>query len=191
MAKRESRMMELGMRAPEFLLNDGAGVPHALADAQGSRAVLVAFLCNHCPYVVHVLPEFVRFAREYTARGVAVYAISANDADAYPADAPAAMAEFARRMDFPFPYLYDESQETALAYGAVCTPDFFLFDAQGRLSYRGQFDGSRPNSHVPVTGHDLRAACEALLAGGAPDPDQRPSLGCSIKWRPGRAPDWA
>ena len=191
MAKRQSRMMDLGTPAPEFALADGHGKPYRLADWRDAGGLLVAFICNHCPYVVHVLPGFVDYAREYVARGLGVVAISANDPIAYPADSPAQMAALAQRMNFPFPYLFDATQDVALAYGAVCTPDFFLFDSQQRLANRGQFDASRPGSAIPVTGSDLRAASDAVLAGRAPTDQQYPSLGCSIKWRAGRAPEWA
>lgn len=191
MPRRQSRMLELGTPALAFELADGEGVRYRVAAGPGARPLLVAFLCNHCPYVVHLLSGFVAFAREYGPRGVDIVAISANDPETYPADAPQAMAELARREAFPFPYLYDETQDVARAYGAVCTPDFFLFGADRRLVYRGQFDDSRPGQSAPVTGSDLRAAVDAILAGGVPDPDQRPSVGCSIKWRAGHAPDWA
>jgi hypothetical protein len=146
------------------------------------------FLCNHCPYVQHVADGIARFARDYAGRGLAAVAISSNDVASYPADAPAKMAEEARRRGYPFPYLYDESQEVAKAYRAACTPEFYLFDRDRRLVYRGQFDASRPGSAVPVTGADLRAAVDALLAGRPVPADQKPSVGCSIKWRPGREP---
>ena len=191
MPKRQSRMLALGTPAPDFSLLDGHGVTHRLQDLRAAPALLVAFICNHCPYVVHLLPGFVDYAREYAARGLAIVAISANDATAYPADDPREMAALAERLAFPFPYLYDESQQVALADGAICTPDFFLFDGRQQLVYRGQFDGSRPGGTIAVTGADLRAASDAVLAGRTPDAEQRPSLGCSIKWRPGMAPDWA
>ena len=191
MAKRQSRMLDLGTAAPPFALADGRGVPCRLDDLTAAPALLVAFICNHCPYVVHVLPGLIAYARDYTARGLAIVAISANDASAYPADAPGEMAALAERMRFPFPYLYDPTQEVALAYGAVCTPDFFLFNAERRLAYRGQFDASRPGSGTPITGSDLRAASDRVLSGLVPDPQQSPSVGCSIKWLAGKAPAWA
>ena len=190
MARRYSRMLELGTPAPAFALADPAGRIHALEDHREAPALLVAFLCNHCPYVRHILPGFVDFAREYGSRGLAVVAINPNDATAYPDDAPAAMAEAAARHGFTFPYLHDESQAVALAYQAVCTPDFFLFDGNRRLVYRGQFDDSRPGNGRPVTGADLRAAIDATLAGQAPAAGQQPSLGCNIKWRKGNEPDY-
>lgn len=191
MARRQSRMLELGTPAPHFALSDPAGRVHALDDFREAPALLVAFLCNHCPYVKHIVDGFAGFAREYQARGLAVVAISANDAKTYPADAPAAMAEVALRHGFTFPYLHDESQAVALAYQAVCTPDLFLFDRDRRLAYRGQFDDSRPNSGIPVTGASLRAAADAVLAGRPVPGEQFPSVGCSIKWKAENAPDWA
>jgi len=191
MARRQSRMLELGTPAPAFALAEPAGRIHALQDYREAPALLVAFLCNHCPYVRHILVGFVGFAREYAARGLAVVAINPNDATAYPDDAPDAMAEAADRHGFTFPYLHDESQAVALAYQAVCTPDFFLFDGDRRLAYRGQFDDSRPNSGIPVTGASLRAAADAVLAGRPVAGEQFPSVGCSIKWKAGNAPVWA
>lgn len=190
MARRESRMIELGTPAPPFALPDPAGKVHDLDELAGKPALLVAFICNHCPYVKHIMDDFAAFAREYGPRGLAIVAISANDAEAYPDDAPPAMAEVAARHGFSFPYLHDATQRVALAYEAICTPDFFLFDRDRRLVYRGQFDDSRPGSASPVTGADLRAAADAVLAGQAPAARQVPSMGCSIKWRPGNAPDW-
>ncbi len=190
MARRESRMIELGTPAPPFALPDPAGKVHHLDDFSGKPALLVAFICNHCPYVKHIMDDFAEFGREYGPRGLAIVAISANDAEAYPDDAPPAMAEVAARHGFTFPYLHDATQRVALAYEAICTPDFFLFDRDRRLVYRGQFDDSRPGSALPVTGADLRAAADAVLAGRAPASRQVPSMGCSIKWRPGNAPDW-
>lgn len=185
-------MLALGTAAPPFRLPDVlSGRPVGLEDFDGARALLVAFICNHCPYVQHVLGGVVVFARDYAARGLVTVAISPNDVEAYPQDAPSEMARLARERDFSFPYLYDESQEVALAYQAVCTPDFFLFDAARRLAYRGRFDGSSPGNRVPVTGADLRAAADALLSGQEVPREQVPSVGCSIKWKPGRTPDWA
>ena len=191
MALRQSRMLDIGTPAPDFVLPDPAGKLHALKEFSGSPALLVAFICNHCPYVKHVLDGFVAFAREYSTKGLAVVAISANDIASYPDDAPPAMAKLARERGFDFPYLFDESQAVAKAYQAVCTPDFFLFDRTRRLVYRGQFDGSRPVGRIPVTGTDLRAATDALLAGRPVPSAQVASAGCSIKWTPGNAPDWA
>jgi peroxiredoxin len=192
MALRQSRMLELGTPAPAFRLPDAvSGKLVSLEDFAPAPALLVAFLCNHCPYVKHILDGFAAFAREYGAHGLAVVAISSNDIEAYPADAPGPMAQLARERGFTFPYLFDESQNVARAYQAICTPDFFLFDRDRRLAYRGQFDGSRPNGKGPVTGADLRAAADAVL-GKAPVPQQQtPSAGCSIKWKTGQEPDWA
>ena len=190
MARRESRMLELGTKAPDFALPDPSGKVVSLGDFDDKPALLVAFICNHCPYVKHIVDGFAAFAREYGGKGLAVVAISANDAGAYPEDAPPAMAEVARAHGFTFPYLYDESQQVALAYQAICTPDFFLFDADRRLVYRGQFDDSRPKGDAPVTGASLRAAVDALLAGRPMPAAQMPSVGCSIKWKPANAPEW-
>jgi peroxiredoxin len=188
---RQSRILELGTTAKGFRLPDGQGRVHTLDDIAAGKPVLVAFICNHCPFVRHIADGFARFAREYQTKGLAVVAISPNDVTSYPQDSPLRMTEFASAQGFTFPYLYDESQEVALAYGAVCTPDFFLFDSERRLAYRGQFDGSRPNSRPPVTGADLRAAADAVLAGRPAPSGQVPSAGCSIKWKPENEPDWA
>ena len=191
MARQASQMLPLGTPAPAFALPDAVtGRTVASADFASSPLLLVTFICNHCPFVKHILDGFVGFAREFGARGVAVVAISPNDITGHPEDSPAEMARIARLKDFTFPYLYDESQEVAKAYQAVCTPEFFLFDRGRRLAYRGQLDGSRPGNRIPVTGADLRAACEALLAGTALTREQVPSVGCSIKWKPGQEPDW-
>jgi peroxiredoxin len=180
----QSRMLALGTAAPSFRLADTAsGKTVALEDFAASRALLVAFLCNHCPYVKHVLDGFVAFAREYGPRGLAVVAISSNDVASYPADAPDEMAKLARAKNFTFPYLYDESQSVARAYDAACTPDFFLFDGARKLVYRGQFDGSRPGNPQPVTGADMRTAADAVLAGRPAPEKQIPSIGCGIKWK--------
>ncbi|HYD73506.1 MAG TPA: thioredoxin family protein [Candidatus Binatia bacterium] len=184
----QSRMVELGSTAPDFTLPDAAGGAWALAKVAGDKPVLVAFICNHCPYVVHIADAFANFAREYQDKGLAVVAIGANDVRSHPQDGPDKMGEFARAHNFTFPYLYDETQETAKAYGAVCTPDLFLFDANKKLVYRGQFDSTRPGRGAP-TGADLRAAADAVLAGRKPSADQTPSVGCSIKWKPGNAPE--
>jgi peroxiredoxin len=184
-------MLELGTPAPGFSLPDPGGKLHSLEDFAQRPALLVAFLCNHCPYVRHIFAGFADFARRYGPQGLAIVAINANDATAYPDDAPSAMAEVAGQLGFTFPYLYDETQAVALAYQAICTPDFFLFDQERKLVYRGQFDDSRPNSGVPVTGESLRSAVDAVLAGEPMPREQRPSVGCSIKWRVGNQPDWA
>jgi peroxiredoxin len=192
MALKQSRMIALGSPAPDFALPDVvSGRIVRLADFASAPALLVAFICNHCPYVKHIRAGFVAFAREYQPQGLAIVAISANDATAYPDDAPEAMAREAKSAGFTFPYLYDETQAVARAYEAICTPDFFLFDRDRRLVYRGRFDASRPGSNVPVTGADLRAAVDALLAGRPVPTEQQPSMGCSIKWKPGNAPAYA
>ncbi|HEX8692378.1 MAG TPA: thioredoxin family protein [Longimicrobium sp.] len=190
MAATPSTMLELGTPAPWFALPDTDGKTVTLDDAKGATALLVMFICNHCPYVKHLRPALARLAEEYAPRGVAVVAVSSNDAERYPADSPEAMRREKEEAGYPFPYLYDETQEVAKAYRAACTPDFFLFDAGHRLVYRGQFDDSRPSNGVPVTGRDLRAALDAVLEGRPVSADQKPSLGCSIKWRPGAAPDY-
>lgn len=183
-------MLSLGTPAPEFTLPDTAGRQISLADFAAAPALVVVFMCNHCPYVKHLSAGLAQFAREAQARGVAVVGISANDAQNYPDDSPAKMAVEARAAGYTFPYLFDESQSVAKAYHAACTPDFYLFDAQRRLVYRGQFDNSRPGNGKPVTGHDLRSALAALLGGQPVPADQQPSMGCNIKWKPGNAPDY-
>ncbi len=190
MARTPSTMLDLGTPAPDFRLPDSLGNPYALADFAASPGLLVVFMCNHCPYVKHIRDEFSAFAREYIGRGLAVVGINANDVAHYPDDRPEKMAEEVRAAGYVFPYLYDETQAVAKAYRAACTPDFFLFDKDRRLVYRGQFDDSRPNSGVPVTGKDLRAAVDALLAGRPIPPEQKASLGCNIKWKPGNEPDY-
>jgi peroxiredoxin len=177
-------MMALGTEAPSFTLPDAvSGRSVSLADVASGGPVLVIFVCNHCPYVKHVEAELGRLARDYAGRKLGIVAISSNDAVAYPDDAPAGLAAQAKRAGWTFPYLYDESQSVAHAYDAACTPDFFLFDATGRLAYRGRLDASRPKSAVPVTGQELRSALDAVLAGRAPAADQQPSVGCGIKWK--------
>jgi peroxiredoxin len=190
-ARLYSRMLPLGTPASRFAVRDTVtGRTVALEDFASSPALLIAFICNHCPFVKHILDEFVAFARDFGPRGLAVVAISSNDAAGYPDDAPAEMTRIATLKGFTFPFLYDESQELAKAYQAICTPDLFLFDRDRRLAYRGQFDGSRPGNNIPVTGSDLRAAAETLLRGEPVSPEQTPSVGCSIKWKPGQEPDW-
>jgi peroxiredoxin len=201
---RLSRMLEGHPTAPDFALPDGEGRMVRLADFDDAKGLLVAFLCNHCPFVQHILDPFVAFAREYQAKGLEVVAISSNDPAEFPEDSRAEMARLAREKDFTFPYLYDETQDVALAYNAICTPDFFLFGPERSLFYAGQFDSSRPKinrppvpgmpplrTDLPVTGEDMRRAVDALLAGEAPPEPQRPSAGCSIKWRDGKEPNWA
>ncbi len=191
MAATESTMLPLGTQAPDFSLADTRGNAVSLGDLAGTPALLVAFICNHCPYVLHLRNAFAELAAEYAPRGVNTVAINANDASAYPDDAPARMCEAADQCGFVFPYLFDETQDVAKAYCAACTPDFYVFDDSRRLVYRGQFDDSRPRNGRPVTGADLRAALDALLAGEKPAEEQRPSIGCGIKWRPGNAPAYA
>lgn len=186
-----SSMVSLGTKASPFSLPDPQGRFVASENFAGAPALLVAFICNHCPYVKHVRSAFAELAKEYQARGVAVVGISSNDVVAYPADSPAKMAEEIKLAGYTFPYLYDESQEVAKAYQAVCTPDFFLFDSGQRLVYRGQFDDTRPNSGRPANGTDLRAALDAVLDGRAVSTEQKPSVGCGIKWKPSNAPVFA
>jgi thiol-disulfide isomerase/thioredoxin len=195
--KWQSLMEELGTTAPGLSLAEPAtGRTWNLAEHSSSKALLVAFLCNHCPFVLHILDEFVKFAAQYQQKGLLVVAVSSNDVDAHPEDGPAEMARLAAARHFSFPYLYDESQAAAKAFRAVCTPDFFLYDDRRRLVYRGQFDGSRPRTPhtvgtaVPITGADLRYAVDAVLAGRPAATDQMPSMGCSMKWKPGYEPDW-
>ena len=184
MARTESRMLALGTPAPAFTLPDVvSGRTVSLADAAGPRGLLVMFICAHCPYVVHVQDELARVGRDYAGQGVGIVAISANDATAYPGDAPEGLAAQARAAGFTFPYLYDEAQAVARAYDAACTPDLYLFGPDLTLAYRGQLDDSRPKTDRPVTGRDLRAALDAVVAGRPAPADQRPSLGCGIKWK--------
>ncbi len=184
-----STMLALGTEAPDFALPDvTTGRAVWRSDFDGRKALLVMFICRHCPYVGHVRAGLAEFGRDYRDRDVGIVAISPNDPAAYPEDAPESLAEEAREAGYTFPYLFDETQEVAAAYAAACTPDFFLFDADRRLVYRGQFDSSRPGNGVPVTGGDVRAAIDAVLADRPVPEDQRPSLGCTIKWRPGNEP---
>ncbi|MES1942761.1 alkyl hydroperoxide reductase [Salinisphaera sp. PC39] len=180
-----SNMMPLGTKAPDFALPDAvSGRTLSLADVRGERATVVMFICNHCPYVKHVNAELVRLANDYRDRGVGFVAISANDADEYPDDAPDKMKQVAAEQGYPFPYLYDETQSVAKAYDAACTPDFYVFDADLKCAYRGQLDDSRPGNDEPVTGADLRAALDAILDGEiVPEDMQTPSQGCNIKWK--------
>lgn len=186
MALTPSNMLPLGTHAPDFTLPDVlSGRTVALAALPAASATLVMFICNHCPYVKHVLSGLVQLGRDYAGRGVNLVAISSNDAEHYPDDAPDRMAALARAESFPFPYLYDETQAVARAYQAACTPDFFVFDAALKLAYRGQLDDSRPGNGKPVTGADLRAALDALLAGQPVAANQIASVGCNIKWKRG------
>lgn len=187
MALTPSSMLPLGTPAPSFSLVDTvSGRKLTLQEVRGAQGTLVMFLCNHCPYVKHVNPELVRLGRDCLARGLGVVGISSNDAQAYPQDGPAHMREVALALGYPFPYLYDPTQAVARAYSAACTPDFFLFDANLELVYRGRLDDSTPGNGRPLSGADLRAAIDALLAGRRPDAQQQPSLGCNIKWAAAR-----
>jgi thiol-disulfide isomerase/thioredoxin len=181
-------MLPLGTVRPEFALPDPHGKTWSHTDFAG-RPLLAMFICNHCPYVKHIRDAIAAFGRDYTAR-IGIVAINSNDTDAYPDDDLAHMAEEVRDAGYLFPYLLDESQELAKAFRAACTPEFYLFDAEAKLVYRGQFDDSRPNNDLPVTGADLRAAVDALLAGRPMADEQKPSIGCNIKWRPGNEPDY-
>ena len=190
MARTPSTMLPLGTTAPEFSLPDPAGKVVSLEDYDDAPALVVAFICNHCPFVKHIREGLARFGSDCEERGVGVVAISSNDVEKYPADSPEAMAREAKAAGYTFPYLFDESQEVAKAYRAACTPDFYLFDGKRKLVYRGQFDESRPGNNVPVTGKDLRTAVDAVLEGKPVPDDQTPSLGCNIKWKPGNEPDY-
>lgn len=185
-----SNMLPLGTRAPDFRLPDTSGKVVSLADFEKSRALLVIFMCNHCPYVKHIRAGLAQLARDYTSRGVSIVGISSNDVENYPQDNPKEMAEEAKAAGYTFPYLYDESQEVAKAYRAACTPDLYIFDGEQRLTYRGQFDDSRPGNGIAVTGKDVRAALDALLAGKTVPPNQKASIGCNIKWMPGNEPEY-
>lgn len=186
-----SQMLDLGTRAPSFSLPDVvSGKMVSLESFDDAQALLVMFICRHCPYVKHVQEELARIGRDYQGRSLGIVAISSNDAENYPEDAPERLKEMAESLGFTFPFCYDESQETAKAYSAACTPDFFLFDRERRLVYRGQLDDSRPGNDRPVTGRDLRAAIDAVLEGRPVNPNQRPSTGCNIKWKPGNAPSY-
>ena len=189
MARTPSTMLPLGTPAPDFSLVNVDGQTVSLGDLADAPALLAIFMCNHCPYVIHIADQLSEFAREYMAQGVAIVGINSNDVANYPADSPEQMVAEAEKRGYAFPYLYDETQEVAKSYQAACTPDFFLFDKDRKLVYRGQFDSSRPDSGIPVTGEDVRAALDALLAGQSVATDQKPSLGCNIKWKPGNEPE--
>ena len=187
----QSTMLPIGTQAPDFELADPNGTVHGLDSiAAGSPALVVAFICNHCPYVKLLADTFAEVGNDLSGRGAAVVAINSNDADAYPQDGPAAMADEITLRGYKFPYLFDADQSVAKAYRAACTPDFFVFDGNRRLAYRGRFDSARPGNGEPVTGVDLLAAIEPLLAGGTAPAVQQPSMGCNIKWKPGNEPDW-
>ena len=190
MVRTLSTMLPLGTEAPDFSLADTNGNLVSLSDFQSAKGLLVIFMCNHCPYVKHIAEGLKTLTDEYIAKGIAVVAISSNDAANYPDDSPEKMKEEKLARGYSFPYLYDATQAVAKAYHAACTPDFFLFDAQHHLVYRGQMDDSRPKTDKPVTGADLRAALDALLAGKPPVDKQTPSLGCNIKWFEGSEPTY-
>jgi len=185
-----STMLPLGTTAPDFKLPDTNGKMVSPADFKDAPALLVVFMCNHCPYVVHIRPGLAQLARDYAPKRVAIVGINSNDAVNYPADSPAKMKDEVKSAGYIFPYLYDGTQAAAKAYRAACTPDIFLFDRGRRLVYRGQFDASRPGNEIPVTGKDLRAALDAVLAGKTVSPDQKASIGCNIKWKAGNEPDY-
>jgi peroxiredoxin len=190
MAAVPSTMLDLGTPAPDFALPDTGGDTVSLAELPPAPALLVMFLSNHCPYVKHLRGAIAQLARDYAPRGVQLVGIMSNDVSRYPADAPERMREERTAAGWTFPYLYDESQAVARAYRAACTPDIFLFDGERRLVYRGQFDGSRPSNGVAPSGEDVRSALDAVLDGRPVSGDQRPSIGCNIKWKPGNEPDW-
>lgn len=188
MVRTASTMMPLGTAAPDFSLPDTEGGTVSLADFKDHKAVLVVFMCNHCPFVIHVAEQLKLLTDEYMRRGVAVVGINSNDIEAYPADNLEAMVQEKANRGYAFPYTLDADQSVAIAYGAACTPDFFLFGADHKLVYRGQLDASRPKTDLPVTGADLRAALDETIEGRAPSDDQKPAIGCNIKWKPGNEP---
>jgi peroxiredoxin len=190
MALTPSTMLPLGTTAPDFKLPDTGGKTVSLADFKNQAALLVVFMCNHCPYVIHIRSGLAQLARDYTPRGVGIAGISSNDVKTHPADSPAKMKEEAEKAGYIFPYLYDEAQAVAKSYRAACTPDIFLFDKNQKLVYRGQFDASRPGNGMPVTGNDLRAALDAVLAGKTVPEKQTASIGCNIKWQAGNEPGY-
>ncbi|WP_264551802.1 thioredoxin family protein [Flavobacterium sp. N2038] len=184
MARTPSNMIPLGTIAPEFYLKDtNSNNTYSFEDLKGSKGTLVIFMCNHCPFVLHVITEIVMIANDYRVQGLGIVAISSNDVEKYPEDSPEMMTEFAFKNKIDFPYLFDETQEIAKAYEAACTPDFFLFDNQDRLFYRGQLDDSRPGNGIPLSGNDLRSAIDALIYNRTLSEIQKPSIGCNIKWK--------
>ncbi len=190
MVKTASTMLPLGTTAPEFSLPNVDGKTVSRSDFEGKGGLLAIFMCNHCPFVVHLRSDLAKFADEYQEKGLGIVGISSNDVATHPDDSPEKMAEEAKSAGYTFPYLYDETQAVAKAYRAACTPDFFLFDKDLALVYRGQFDDSRPDSGIPITGADLRAACDAVLAGEPVGAEQKPSIGCNIKWKEDAAPEY-
>jgi len=190
MVKTASTMLPLGTTAPDFSLPDIDGSTVSLSDFQDRKGLLVIFMCNHCPFVKHLRSALAEFGKEYQEKGLGIVGISSNDVANYPDDSPEKMKAEAEEAGYTFPYLFDEDQEVAKAYKAACTPDFFLFDGDLSLVYRGQFDDSRPDSGIPITGADLRAACDAVLQGQPVPEQQKPSIGCNIKWKEGNAPDY-
>jgi peroxiredoxin len=191
MAATPSTMLELGTPLPAFRLRDPDGKVVTSKDVDGAKGVLVFFICPHCPYVRHIRAELARAASDFQQRGVAVVAINSNDVTQFPEDGPEGMRQEAKEVGYTFPYLYDDTQEVAAAFRAACTPDLFLFNEQRRLVYRGQFDDSRPKNDIPVTGRDLRNAVDLMLSGQPIPADQRPSVGCNIKWKQGSEPKYA
>ena len=190
MVKTASTMLPLGTTAPDFSLVSVDGNTYQLSDFQSADALVVMFICNHCPFVKHLAAGLAEFGREYQAKNAAVVAISSNDVANYPQDSPEQMVHEAEQQGYTFPYLFDEDQSIAKAYRAACTPDFYVFDRERKLAYRGQFDASRPDSGIPVTGEDLRAAVDAVLAGTPVAEEQSPSIGCNIKWIDGEQPEY-
>lgn len=190
MVQTRSTMLELGTSAPEFTLNSADGKPYTLSEQSIDNGLLVIFICNHCPYVLHVAARLAQKIRDYQAQGISVVAINSNDYSAYPDDHPDKMKTLAASFGFTFPYLVDQKQEVAKRYRAACTPDFFLFNRDRKLVYRGQFDSARPGKDEPVTGEDLTAAVNALLSGNPVAVEQKPSMGCNIKWKPGNEPNY-
>ena len=190
MVNTPSTMLELGTEAPDYALNDTVTGKTVSRDDLSGKPMLVMFICNHCPFVVHVRDEITRLASDYQKADLAIVAINSNSVETHPQDGPDNMKKLATELGWSFPFLFDATQEVAKSYHAACTPDFFLFDAGHKLVYRGQLDDSRPSNGVPVTGQDLRAAIEGLAAGNPPLPEQKPSMGCNIKWAPGGAPDY-
>jgi len=185
-----SAMLPLGTSAPDFYLPDTEGNMVSMGDFKNAPILLVIFMCNHCPFVKHILSVMVELIKDYQAKGVAVVGINSNDVESFPEDSLEMMTKVAKRAGFTFPYLYDETQEVAKAYRAACTPDFFLFDSQRALVYRGQMDDSRPGNDIPITGVDLKAAMDALLKGRLVAREQKPSMGCNIKWKRGNEPEY-